>query len=92
MARVSFALARLKRDPIGDLPLAAHIDQALSDANVLWRDRLLTPLVTVRLFMIQILNGNCAIAALRQFASFDFAVSSYCEARIRLPMKLLRTP
>lgn len=91
MAQISFALARLKRDPIADLPLAAHIDQALCGANVPWRDRLLTPLVTIRLFMIQILNGNCAIAALRRFVSFDFAPSSYCEARIRLPLHLLQS-
>lgn len=91
MAQVSVALARLKRDPVAGLPLAAHIDEALSGANVLWRDRVLTPLVTVRLFMTQVLNGNCAIAALRQLVSFDFAPSSYCEARIRLPLHLLQS-
>jgi hypothetical protein len=91
MAQVSFALARLKRDPIGDLPLADHLKQALADANVRWRDRLLPPLLTVRLFMIQILNGNCAIAALRQLAGIDFAPSSYCEARSRLSLHLLQS-
>jgi hypothetical protein len=91
MAHIVSALARLKRDPLADLPLADHLDQALRNANVRWRDRLLPPLLTVRLFMIQILNGNCAIAALRQLAGIDFAPSSYCQARIRLPLQVLQS-
>ena len=60
MARMSSVVARLKRDPIADLPIGAHVDQVLQDQGVTWRDRLLTPLVTLRLFVIQILHGNCA--------------------------------
>ncbi len=91
MAPIVSALARLKRDPLADLPLAAHLDQALRSVNVRRRDRLLPPLLTVRLFMIQVLNGNCAIAALRQLAGIDFAPSSYCEARTRLPLQVLQS-
>ncbi|HWE94587.1 MAG TPA: IS4 family transposase [Tepidisphaeraceae bacterium] len=91
MAQVSHALARLKRDPIGDLPIAGHLDQLCRDENILWRERLLPPLITVRFFLLQILNGNCPIAALRQLTGIDFAPSSYCEARIRLPLKFLQS-
>jgi len=91
MAHISHALARLKRDPIGDLPIADHLNQLLDEQQIVWRDRLLTPLVTFRLFLIQILSGNVAIAALRQLSGIDFAPSSYCQSRIRIPLQLLRS-
>ena len=90
MAQVSQLLARLKHDPIGDLPLADHLNQLMVAHSVVWRERLLTPLVTLRLFLIQIANGNCAIAALRHLAGIVFAPSSYCEARHRLPLVVLQ--
>ena len=87
----ALALARIKREPLGDLPLAGPLDQAMTDLGYGgWRERLLTPLVTVRLMLIQVLAGNCAIAALRQLAGLDFAPSSYCEARERLPLDVLQ--
>lgn len=91
MARISSVVARLKRDPIADLPIAAHVDQVLQDQDITWRDRLLPPLVTLRLFVTQILHGNCAIPALRQLCGLSFAISSYVEARGRLPLQLLES-
>jgi len=91
MAQVSQLLARLKRDPIADLPIDQRVTQLLKEHKVLWRDRVLTPLVMLRLFLIQIANANCAIAALRQLGGIGFAASSYCEARARLPMILLQS-
>jgi hypothetical protein len=91
MAEISHALARLKREPFADLPIAEQVNQLLKDTGHVWRDRLLTPLVVLRLFMIQILHRNCAIAALRQLAEKDFAPSSYCEARQKLPLQLLQS-
>jgi Transposase DDE domain len=90
MAQVAQLLARLKREPIADLPIADHLNQLLRQSGCVWRDRLLTPIVTLRLFLTQILNGNCAIAALRQLTGIDFAPSSYCEARSRMPIQLLQ--
>jgi hypothetical protein len=91
MAQVAQLLARLKREPIADLPIADHLNQLLRQSGCVWRDRLLTPMLTLRLFLTQILNGNCAIAALRQLSGIDFAPSSYCEARGRMPMQLLQS-
>ncbi|MGH9776754.1 MAG: IS4 family transposase [Candidatus Acidiferrales bacterium] len=89
MAQIAHVLARLKRDPIADLPLAAPLEQMLQDLGHVWRERLLTPLVTLRLFLVQILNCNVSIAALRQLSGIHFAPSSYSEARDRLPLELL---
>jgi hypothetical protein len=90
-AHVSQVLARLRRDPFADLPVADQLNQLLDEQKVVWRDRLLTPLVTLRLFLIQIAHGNCAIAALRQLGGIAFSPSSYCEARARLPLPLLQS-
>jgi hypothetical protein len=91
MAQVSHVLARLARDPIADLPIADAVDQLCREQNIVWRDRLLPPLVTLRLFLTQILHGNCAIAALRQLCGVDFARSSYSDARDRMPLQLLQS-
>ena len=90
MAQISQMLARMKRDGFADLPIAGDVNQLLAEQKITWRDRLLSPLVTLRLFLIQIAHGNCAIAGLRQLAGIGFAPSSYCEARIRLPLHLLQ--
>ncbi len=66
------------------------VDELCRALGVTFRDRLLTPLATVRLFVLQILCGNTAITHLRQLSGLEFAPSSYCEARLRLPLRLLR--
>jgi hypothetical protein len=90
-AHISQLLARFQRDLFADLPIADHVNQLLAEQKVVWRDRLLSPLVTLRLFLIQIAHGNCAIAALPHLSGIAFAASSYCEARIRLPLQLLQS-
>jgi hypothetical protein len=69
--------------------IAAAVDQLCRESGLLWRDRLLTPLVTLRLFVLQILHGNTSMAHLRQLCGVDFAQSSYCEARQRLPLEVI---
>ena len=90
MVQIVHALARLKREPLADLPIANPLDQAIHHLGHRWRDRMLTPLVMVRLMLIQILAGNCSIPALRQLSGIDFVPSSYCEARGRLPLMVLQ--
>lgn len=90
-AHISQVLARFQRDPFFDLPIADDLKQLLAEHKVAWRDRLLPPLVTLRLFLIQIVHGNCAITALPHLCGFAFAASSYCQARVRLPLQLLQS-
>lgn len=90
MAQVSHVLARLRRDPLSDLPLGPPLEQQLRQQGCLWRDRIFSPLVTVRLFLTQVLCGNIAVAALRQLCGLAFADSSYSEARSRLQLDLLQ--
>ena len=91
MAEVSHVLARLRREPLADLPISDRLHQLLAEGGHAWRERLLPPLVTLRLFLIQVLSGNVAIGALRQLAGLDFAPSSFCEARARMPLQVLQS-
>lgn len=89
---VAHVLARLQREPFGgiDLPISDHVDQLCREIGHEWRERLLTPLVTIRLFVLQILHANTAITHLPRLAGFSFAPGSYSDARERLPLKLLQ--
>lgn len=91
MADTLDALARVRRTRGADLLPDSALMQPLHDSGLVWRDRLLNPLVMIRLFVLQILFGNTSIAHLRQLSGIDFAPASYCEARMRLPLCLLRS-
>jgi Transposase DDE domain len=54
-----------------------------------WRDRVLDPVATVHVFLLQILHGNTACTALTHLAGFCFTAAAYCEARKRLPLTVL---
>jgi hypothetical protein len=68
--------------------LPVDVDQLARQVGHEWRDRKLTPGVTVWLFILQILHGNVAITALNHLGAITMRASSYCEARMRLPMEL----
>ncbi len=52
-----------------------------------WRDRVLTPVTTVQLFLLQILHGNTACSHLPPLSSLRFSAAAYCQARARLPLR-----
>ncbi len=52
-----------------------------------WRDRVLTPVTTVHLFLLQILHGNTACSHLPHLSGLQFSASAYCQARARLPLR-----
>src|SRR5271163_3018456 len=87
MADTISALARVRRMHPSDLLPDEPVVQLLRSVGVVWRDRLLSPLTTLRLFVLQILFGNTSITHLRQLSGLDFAPASYCEARQRLSLR-----
>ena len=91
MAHISNAIARVRRDLSNDLPIDQHVRQLAAREAPGRRQRLLPVAVTLRLFLLQILHGNVAIAAVRQLSGIDFAPSSYCEARGKLTLTLLQS-
>ena len=89
-ANVKQVLARVRKRGLDDFPVASLVEQLCGELRHPWRDRLLTPIVTVRLFVLQVLHGNTAITHLRHLAGLSFSAGSYCEARERLPRQLLQ--
>lgn len=80
------ARRRLQRDGLGHLLPETRFEQLLEGQGYHWRKRLLTPAVVLRLFILQILNGNLAINALRHLSGINFSAGAYCLARMRLPL------
>jgi hypothetical protein len=54
------------------------------------RERLLGPVTTVHVFLLQILHGNTACTALSRLAGVPFTAAAYCRARKRLPVTLFQ--
>lgn len=85
MAIIASALSRIKGDldeHLGPRRIAA----ACEAAGYTWRDRVLGPVATLRLFVLQVLHGNVACRALRHIGGMDATPTAYCEARKRLPI------
>lgn len=55
-----------------------------------WRDRVLDPVTTIRLFLLQVLHRNTACAHLPRLTGFEFTASAYGQARSRLPLAVLQ--
>jgi len=55
-----------------------------------FRQRKCGPVETFYLFLIQVLNGNVACGALRHLAGMTCSATAYGNARMRLPLALLR--
>jgi hypothetical protein len=66
----------------------ALLEQACRQAGLIWRERLLTPIFTLRLFLLQILHGNVACKALPHLAQRQFTDTAYCQARQRIPLSV----
>lgn len=86
----------------GDLPFTdvlstEMVSQALTTAEVVWKDRIYTPLVTLWVFLSQVLSTDhscrAAVACLithrlsRGQSSCSAETGAYCQAKKRLPEK-----
>jgi hypothetical protein len=52
-----------------------------------WRDRMLTPVTTMQLFLWQILPGNTACRHLPHLSGLRCRAAAYCQARATLPLR-----
>jgi hypothetical protein len=88
-AHVHAALRRVQNE-VAQVLDAAHITAVCKEVGYRFRRRVLDPVTTIHLFVIQILNGNFAIARLKDFSDRVFSEAAYCKARGRLPLKVLQ--
>jgi hypothetical protein len=90
----------------GELPFANILSkevllQALADAEVVWNDRIYTPVMTIWIFLGQVLSADssCRNAVARLIAhrlsqglpACSPRTSAYCQARKRLPEQVVAT-
>jgi hypothetical protein len=87
-ASIARALARIKDDLRAFVP-DESVERAARDAGHRWRERLLGPVETVHLFVLQVIHCNTAIRHLRHLAGRAVNAAAYCEARMRLPLGVL---
>ena len=52
-----------------------------------WRDRVLTSVTTMQLFLLQILHGNTACCHLPHLSGLRFGAAASCQARAKLPRR-----
>jgi len=88
MTSIAWAVARFKDNP------QEHLDhrlvlEACEAAGHVWRDRLLGPVTTVRLMLLQVLFANVSCRCLARLSGLSFSVTAYCKARARLPVDVL---
>src|SRR5262245_36187042 len=69
---------------------AATIQKICGYLSYVCRDRVLGPVTTVHVFLVQILHGNTACTALPRLAGVPFSAAAYCRARKRLPLALFK--
>ena len=83
--------------PFTDVLTARTISQALTTAEVVWKDRIYSPLVTLWVFLSQVLSADhsCRAAVARLIAhrlshgqeECSADTGAYCQSRKRLPEK-----
>lgn len=81
------AIARIKADVAAHLE-AATIERVCREIGHTWRDRILTPVVTVHAFLMQVLHDNTACDHVPHLMGGRFTGEAYCQARRRLPLAL----
>jgi len=89
MVKIAHALQKVKRtyDQIIPATTILKIAEAVGHTH---RQRILGPVETIYLFLVQILHGNTACSHLRHLTDVTCSVAAYCKARGRLPTALLR--
>lgn len=86
MAIIASTLARIKADPLVCLGGADRVNALFAQAGHRWRGTVWNPATTLGMFILQVLHQNTAISGLRFLTDLDVRNSTYCDARMRLPV------
>ncbi len=89
MVSIRRVLAQIKDDWTTFLS-EEHLTRICRESGATWRDRTLNPVMTIYVFLLQILHGNTAMTNLPRLSGKRFTPAAYCQARQRLPLAALR--
>ena len=90
MPRRSRSITRRTPRRPGQWLTAETIQQVCGDVGYVWRERVLNPVTTVHLFILQVLHGNAACAHVPRLGGVDCTGEAYGQARARLPLAVLQ--
>jgi IS4 transposase len=90
MRSISQIVQQFQQNWLAEIEPAA-IEHACRMHGCRWRDRVLTPMVTVQVFLLQVLHGNTACTHLSKLSNLCFSAAAYCTARQRLKLDVLVT-
>jgi hypothetical protein len=86
---IAAAIERIKSDVSSWLTPEA-IQNVCQAVGHTWRQRILDPVTTIHLFLLQILNGDAACAHVPRLGEVDCTGEAYGQARSRLPLSVIR--
>jgi hypothetical protein len=66
------------------------MERVCREKGMTWRQTILTPIVTIKVFFLQVLHGNTACEHLRHLAHMSFTGAAYCQARMRVPLSVFQ--
>ena len=89
MVSINHAIRTVKED-LANLLEPESIFGICREVGHTWRRSLLNPAVLIHLFVMQILLCNTACTHLRLVSGLSVTASAYCQARKRLPLKVIR--
>ena len=89
VASIPHALARIKEGWDREFSDEVVAEACIQNGHT-WRDRLFSPMFTIRVFLLQVLYGNTACEHLPHLARKSFSAQAYCKARKRLPLAVLQ--
>jgi hypothetical protein len=81
-------LRRFKTAWATQLPPDAIMGACEAAGYTSWRHRVLTPVTTIQLCLLQMLHGNTACRHLPHLSGLRFSAAADCQARARLPLRL----
>jgi hypothetical protein len=79
MRSIADVVRRFKQHWTEELSVAA-ITQACRDGGMRWYESALTPVVTIQLFLLQVLHGNTACEHLSHLSGLSFTAAAYVLA------------
>lgn len=85
---IALALRQIKSD-VARFVRPDVIGQICTAVGHAWRKRVLDPVTTLRVFLLQVLHGNTACNEMpHRLNDVSFTGAAYCAARARLPLQL----
>lgn len=90
MARSIFAAVQQIKADVAQFLGPQFIRAVCDTVGHVWRERILDPATTVHLFVLQVLHANTACAHVPRLGAVDCTGEAYCQARQRLPLRVLR--